>query len=381
MKKIGLLIDTLIGGGAERIVLNFAETFSKYGHEVHIILIKNIIEHNVDTSLYTIHYISESGELSKNKFINKMLLAKRLKEKIAKIEENSNKFDLFISNAEDMDLLAKKAKLDNLYIRYRNSMYTYYKSKFENTAGFKRLRRKIKFKLQFKNRYNNQNIITVSKALIADITEKMGIKPKMIKCIYNPFDFEKIRERAKEINNDIPNKKYIIYAAKFENRKNQKLLIKAYKKANINLPLVLIGNTHTDSDKKYLKELKELIIKLGIEEKVIFPGFQKNPYPWIKNAELFVMSSNSEGLPLVLVEALILGTKVVSTDCPTGPSEVLIDELKEFLSPINDIEKLAENIKKALIKYPKIKESYIKKFKAEYSVNQYLELYNETKLL
>jgi len=374
MKKIGLLIDTLIGGGAERIVLNFAETFSKFGNEVHIILIKDVIEHEVDTSLYKIHAISEDGELSKNKFINKQKLTKRLKDKVAELEKDSKKFDLFISNAEDMDLLGKNAKLNNFYIRYRNSMFVYYESKFKNTKGLKKLRRKIKFKMQFKNRYDGQNIITVSKALIEDITNKMGIKPKFIKNIYNPFDFERITQRGSELNENIPKEKYIIYAAKFENRKNQKLLLNAYKKSNVELPLVLIGNVHTQSDKDYLEEIKELVKTLELQDRVIFPGFQKNPYPWIKNAELFVMSSNSEGLPLVLVESLILGTNVVSTDCPTGPSELLVGDLEEFLSPIHDVEKLAQNIKKAVTSYPKIDETILERFKAEYSVKQYLDL-------
>lgn len=374
MKKIGLLIDTLIGGGAERIVLNFAETFAKLGHEVHIILIQDVIEHEVNLDLYKIHTLSEDGKLSTNKFINKIKLARVLKEKVNKLENDKKKFDLFISNSEDMDLLAKKAKLENFYIRYRNSMFVYFESKFRNLNGFERLRKKIRIKIQFKSRYDKQNIITVSNDLIEDITKKMGIKPKSIHNIYNPFDFDVIREKANEYNPNIPNFRYIIYAAKFENRKNQKLLINAYLKSNIDLPLVLIGNVHTDSDKKYLAELKLLIKELNIEDKVIFPGFQKNPYPWIKNAELFVMSSNSEGLPLVLVESLILGTKIVSTDCPTGPREVLIDELKDFLSPINDVDKLAENIKKALESYPKIKDKFIEKFKAEYSVKKYLEL-------
>ena len=227
MKKIGLLIDTLIGGGAERIVLNFAETFAKFGHEVHIILIKNIIEHEIDENLYSIHYLSDDGKLSKYKFINKQKLKQKLKNKVSEIEKNSKKFDLFISNAEDMDLLAKNAKLENLYIRYRNSMYVYYESKFKNTHGLKKIRRKLKFKFQFKHRYNNQNIITVSKALIDDITKQMGIKPKMIKNIYNPFDFEKIRQRGNEVNKQIPKEKYIIYAAKFENRKKSKTFSKS----------------------------------------------------------------------------------------------------------------------------------------------------------
>ena len=91
----------------------------------------------------------------------------------------------------------------------------------------------------------------------------MGVKPKTIQNIYNPFDFDKIRKRGNEINEQIPNEKYIIYAAKFENRKNQKLLVKTCKKADINFPLVVIGNTHTQSDKEYLFKLKQLIKELN----------------------------------------------------------------------------------------------------------------------
>jgi glycosyltransferase involved in cell wall biosynthesis len=373
MKKIVLLNDSLIGGGAERITLNLARGFLKKGCEVHIVLVKNIIEHEVDQNI-KIHALTDNGIIYKNKFLNKLALAKKLKKVIRNLEKDGKKVDMFISNAEDMDLLGRKLKLPNFYIRYRNSMYQYYVSKFKNKKGLKKLYHKFRFKKRFKKVYDNANIITVAKALEDDIVNKMGIKPKFIKTIYNPFDFDYIRKKAQEKNPNIPREPYIIYAAKFENRKNQKLLVRAYKKANVDIPLVLIGNTYTESDRKYLKELKQLIKDLSLEDKVIFPGFQKNPYPWIKNAKLFVMSSNSEGLPLVLVESLILGTPVVSTDCPTGPREVLIGDLKEFLSPVGDVDKLAENINKALKSYPKIDDKNFERFKLDYSINEYLKL-------
>jgi glycosyltransferase involved in cell wall biosynthesis len=375
MKKIVLLNDSLIGGGAERITLNLARGFLKKGCEVHIVLVKNIIEHEVDQNI-KIHTLTDDGVIYKNKFLNKLALAKKLKSTIQNIEKDGRKVDMYISNAEDMDLLGKKLKLPNFYIRYRNSMYEYYVSKFKNKKGLKKLYHKFRFKRKFKKVYDNANIITVAKALEDDLINKMGIKPKFIKTIYNPFDFEYIREKAEEDNPVIPKVPYIIYAAKFENRKNQKLLVKAYKKTNVDIPLVLIGNTYTKSDKEYLNGLKKLIKELSLEDKIIFPGFQKNPYPWIKNAKLFVMSSNSEGLPLVLVESLILDTPVVSTDCPTGPSEVLIGDLKEFLSPVGDEDKLAQNIQKALNSYPQINDKILERFKLDYSINRYLELIN-----
>ena len=374
MKKIVLLNDSLIGGGAERITLNLARGFKKRGYEVHIILVKNIIDYEIEEDI-KIHHLTENGIIYKNKFLNKLALTKKLKQIIKNIQQDG-KILMYISNAEDMDLLSKKAKLDNCYIRYRNSMYEYYKSKFKNKKGLKKTFHKLKHYLKFKSIYDNRNIITVSKALEDDIVNKMKIKPKMIKTIYNPFDFDYIRHKADEYKPFI-DKLYIIYVAKFENRKNQKLLIKAYKKANIDIPLILMGKTYTKSDEKYLQKLKQLIKKLNLEDKVIFPGFQKNPYPWIKNAKLFVMSSNSEGLPLVLVESLILNTPVVSTDCPTGPSEVLIGDLKEFLSPVGDEEALGKNILKALKNYPKIDERILERFKLDYSISKYLELINE----
>jgi len=376
MKKIVLLNDSLIGGGAERITLNLARGLKKRGYEVHIILVKNIIDYDIEEDI-NIHYLTENGIIYKNKFLNKLALSNKLKQIIRKIQQD-DEILMYISNAEDMDLLSKKAKLDNCFIRYRNSMYEYYKSKFKNKKGLKRTFHKFKHYLKFKSIYDNRNIITVSKALEDDIVNKMKIKPKMIKTIYNPFDFDYLRKKAEEYKSPIK-EPYIIYVAKFENRKNQKLLIKAYKKANINIPLVLMGKTYTKSDEKYFQELKQLIKELNLEDKIIFPGFQKNPYPWIKNAKLFVMSSNSEGLPLVLVESLILNTPVVSTDCPTGPSEVLIGDLKEFLSPVGDEEKLSKNIKKALNNYPNIDEKILEKFKLDYSISKYLELIKENK--
>jgi len=374
MNKIVLLNDSLIGGGAEKITLTLAKGFKQKGYDVHIILIKNIIDYDIDNEV-KIHTLTDNGIIYRDKFLNKIALTKKLKQQINKIKKDG-KILMYISNAEDMDLLAKKANLKNCFIRYRNSMYEYYKSKFKNKKGLKKIYYKIKYYHRFKNIYNNKNIITVSKALEDDILNKMKIKPKIIKTIYNPFDFDYIKKKSKEYKPFI-NNPYIIYVAKFENRKNQKLLVKAYKKANIDILLVLMGKTYTESDEKYLRELKQLIKELDLENKIIFPGFQKNPYPWIKNAKLFVMSSNSEGLPLVLVESLILNTPVVSTNCPTGPSEVLVGNLKEFLSPVGDEEGLAQNIKKVLKSYPKIDNNILQEFNISHSISQYLRLINE----
>lgn len=372
-RRIGLLIDSMIGGGAERIVLNFYSIFTRLGHDVHIILVKNEIHHSVaHIPASKIHAISEDGMLSNSRFINKLKLALRLNQLVKRIEDDGIKFSFFLSNAEDMDRISKIARLQNVYVRYRNSMSKYIESKIGNKGAIKSLIRRLRFTNKFKRIYGGRNIITVSHALADDIVKKVGVKPKSIKTIYNPFNFQELRRLAAEPA-DTPSEPYIIYAAKFENRKRHDLLIRAFHKAKIPHKLVLIGDCYTDSDHDTYNKLLKQIDNLGLKDRVISPGFQKNPYPWVKNADLFVMSSDSEGLPTVLIESLILGTPVVSTDCPTGPREILTGDLSRFLSPAGDIVFLAKNIENAIADYPEITPDMLNKFNDEFSAKQYLE--------
>ncbi|WP_261843389.1 glycosyltransferase [Aliamphritea ceti] len=377
MLRIGLLIDSLIGGGAERVVLNFAGGLAKLGHDVHIILVKNEQQHQTSDVPFTIHHLSENGVLAESRWRNKQLLSEKLQATVTRIESDGKKFNFFTSNAEDMDRLSKMAKLDPVFIRYRNSMVKYIETKVGNKTGLKKIIRQFRWIQKFRSIYSNRHIVTVSNALQGELVNQVGVKPKSLTTIYNPFDFDLLRSKAAEPIDPAlkPQEPYIIYAAKFENRKRQDLLLKAYAKANISQKLVLIGGTYTASDERWYKQMMELIKELGIEDKVILPGFQNNPYAWVKGADLFVMSSDSEGLPTVLIESLIVGTPVISTNCPTGPSEILIDEFSTFLSPTDDVAGLATNIRKALESYPEITDAYLEKFSINNSLSQYIRHY------
>jgi glycosyltransferase involved in cell wall biosynthesis len=87
---------------------------------------------------------------------------------------------------------------------------------------------------------------------------------------------------------------------------------------------------------------------MGVSDRVILPRFKTNPYPWIKNAELLALSSDFEGLPTVLIEAIVCGTKVVSTNYPHGPNEILLDDLSQYLVTPEDAHQLAITINNAL---------------------------------
>jgi glycosyltransferase involved in cell wall biosynthesis len=370
-RRIGLLIDSLIGGGAERVVLNLAEGFGSHGHDVHIILIKDKIQHDISNSEYKIHTLSKDGVLFKSRFINKLILSYKLKMLVKNIESDGKLFNFFLSNDENMDRLSSQAILKNRFILYHNSMPEFLKSKIGSAIGLKRIFRKFRWNFKFRSAYNDQNIISICEAQKSEILNDVGIKPKSITVINNPLDFKKINTVSNE-KVSLPKQKFILNVARINKRKRQDVLIRAFSRLTTKHNLILIGDTYTESDKKYRKELIELVEGLGLIDRVSFLGFKKNPYPWIKAADIFVLSSDNEGLSLVLIESLILGTKAVSTNCPVGPSEILTGELSQFLSPPGDDHALALNIEKALVSYPKIDKSLVARFSIDSVIAKYI---------
>ncbi|MGE5490326.1 MAG: glycosyltransferase [Actinomycetota bacterium] len=373
--RVGMLLDSLVGGGAERIALNFAEKFIALGHDAHVFILRNEIEHDVRG--IPVHPVSEDGVLSKSRPINKLLLARALRRKVAEVEADGRRFDFFISNSEDADRISGIARLPDVMIRYRNSMRIFLLAKLANSVGLKRKFREARWLRKFRRIYGGRHIVTVSKAMEQELVHDMGIRPASVTTIYNPFNFERLRALAEEPAKDIPAEPYIVYVARIGSRKRQDLLIRAYANAGIPHKLVLLGGTTCRQEEEYEASIKALIAEFNLQDKVLLPGFRRNPYPWVKHAALFAMSSDSEGLPTVLIESLILGTPVVSTDCPTGPSEILIGKLSPFLSPIGNADALAANIRKALAGYPEIREDDLARFRDDYSIGQYLAHYEK----
>ena len=121
------------------------------------------------------------------------------------------------------------------------------------------------------------------------------------------------------------------------------------------------------------KNLEALIGNLKITEHVKMPGFVENPYCYMRNAQVFVLSSQWEGLPTVLIEALFCGIRLVSTDCPHGPKEILLDgEYGVLISP-KDSKGLAHGIIKALDKdSATISNESWEPYTLDYSIEHYL---------
>jgi glycosyltransferase involved in cell wall biosynthesis len=194
------------------------------------------------------------------------------------------------------------------------------------------------------------HVIAVSEGVREDLIENFGVARAKTRMIYNPIDVEVICKRALEAPGTGIRKPYIISVGRLVPSKNFTLLIEAYQSAGVREDLIIVG------EGEERPSLERLVSSLGLHGRVILPGHMQNPYPLVAGAHLFVSSSNLEGFPNALIEAMALGCPVVATDCDTGPAEILMGERKArctevvlaeygLLVPVNSVDLLAEAIR------------------------------------
>ena len=189
--------------------------------------------------------------------------------------------------------------------------------------------------------------------------------------IYNPFDFKKIIKKSDDLSEEdnesikMLNSNYFLMVSRIDFKsKDFETLFRAFKifiKDNVEYNLFLLG----DGPEENMKILELKIREYNLEERIILLGARKNPYPWIKNAEILIHSLKYEGLPTVLIEGLILNKKIIATDCPTGPKEILENGKVGKLIEIGDYTSMAQNIKKVLEENKKDYKESIERFEKD----------------
>ena len=158
--------------------------------------------------------------------------------------------------------------------------------------------------------------------------------------LYPGFDGADIRRRAALPAADLPAQPYLITVTRLEEtQKDVSTLIRAYAQLvecqGLEEILLIVGHG------RHQAQLERLARELGVAQRVRFAGFQPNPLPLVRGARLLALSSRFEGLPTVLIEALMLGQVIVSTDCPTGPREILKSGEAGLLVPVGDVDAMA----------------------------------------
>lgn len=160
-------------------------------------------------------------------------------------------------------------------------------------------------------------IVCVSEGVGECLITDYSINPNKIKLLNNPYNHDELISLSKLNNNDYSTKDYIVAVGRLVKTKGFDDLIVAFSKADISCDLKILGQGSE------LQRLKEIATDNGVCDRVEFCGFQKNPYPYISNSTLFVLSSYLEGFPNALVEAMTLSKPVIASNCKDGPKEIL----------------------------------------------------------
>jgi len=184
-------------------------------------------------------------------------------------------------------------------------------------------------------------IVAVSGAVAANLVEQFSVPEEKITIIYNGADIAAIEKRKTEAASVAPATPFLLGAGGLNATKNFPLLIRSFARVaekRKDLSLLIIG----EGDER--PALESLVSSLGLQGRVILPGMIENPYPLIASAEILVVSSLFEGLPNVIIEAMVCGTPVIATKCSSGIQELIEHNETGLLVPSNEEGPLAEAI-------------------------------------
>lgn len=318
-KKIIFLIPTLSIGGGERVVSELSLALPDSIEKI-IVLFKNEVFYPYKGKLISLNLSLSNGFLFKIYYFLKGFYQFK---KIVK-KENPDYIISFGFPADLMSLLASSSRT----LVAVHSLW----SKSHGGVVEKNL-----IKLFFNKA---KKIICVSKTAADDLIENFNIKEEKIKIILNPIDTEKIQKQANlpiELEHrEIFDNPVIINMGRFSEEKNHYFLIKTFKEIKNNIKtakLVILG----EGEKRMF--LEQLIKDSGLEGSVYLLGLQENPFKFLARAKVFVLSSLREGLPCSILEAMACGLPIISTDCKSGP--------REILAPRTDIKSQAKDIEYA----------------------------------
>jgi glycosyltransferase involved in cell wall biosynthesis len=189
-------------------------------------------------------------------------------------------------------------------------------------------------------------VIAVSQGAAADVARLAGLSADVVEVVYNPIDLpNEVAETAASRQLWGEQGPRIISAGALKPEKNHELLIRAFAQLLDRRPsarLLIIG------EGALRPRLQALCVEVGIDDKVRMAGFQLDPWPYYAGADLFVLSSDNEGLPLVLVEAMHAGLRLVSTECAEGVGEILDGDRFGKLVPVGNEDALAAAMEQAL---------------------------------
>lgn len=324
-KKLAIFINSMVQAGAENVVSQLVNHFHNE-YDVHLILLTNTVQFKLPDNI-VIKIIDSSKLKSKNRIKDILkipILSLRLKKYL---HDNQISYCIsFLNRANFINCFLKLIKYKGTVViserGHTSSLYT--TQNFSGKTG----------RFLVKNLYKYADyIVPNSKGIVDDLKINFKLYKKYI-TIYNPLNLkEHARKMQLPVNNITFNKFTFVNVGRFEDAKNHLLLLEAvsYIKDH-DFQVLIIGYGSME------ERIRIRITELGICNKIILIGYQKDAVRYIGRSNCFVLSSNYEGFPNVLLESLASGTPIISTDCPTGPRELLTGEYNQA-AYANQIEK------------------------------------------
>ncbi|MDY6933070.1 MAG: glycosyltransferase [Spirochaetota bacterium] len=367
--KLLFVIPSLAGGGAERVLLTLFNNLSNEKYEISLVLFikqgKFLNELPPDINIIDI------DKMSRWDFFN---LIFRLRKVIKDIKPASIIGMYYYSSII--------AVLSCLFINDRPKIIVCEHGSHSAFLPTTRARHLKKLLMKFSYRKADK-IVAISQHMKENLIVDLKLKPANITVINNPIPVKLIKEQALDsIADDLLNYKkgqIIISLGRLTQQKRFDRLIRAFSLVlqQKEVYLIILGQG------ELLNDLQNLVDELNVKKFVRFLGFKDNPFAWLSKADIFVLSSDWEGLPMVILEAMACGTPVIATDCPTGPKEIIINGENGFLVQMNDEKALAEAML-ALLKDGNLRNKISKKgelraedFRTEIIIPQYEKLFDQ----
>lgn len=308
MKKIDIITRAMTSGGAERVIAQLANYFTEKDISCRIITTEN------GEVMYPLHEkidIVAIGKKSNNKVIDRILRYKTIRSVVQK-----NKADVVLTMPEDTGIYAILALIGTgipVYVSERNNPWVMPDVKIT------RLLRKVAYPFAQGIIFQTQ----MAKSFFPQYIQKKGV------VLQNPVDATRIPEPY------IGERKKVFSAVgRLEPQKNFPMLIRAFSefhKREKDYKLVIYGEGRERIN------IENLIKELHLENSVSLPGRNKDVLNCINDCAAFILSSDYEGMPNALIEAMCMGMPVISTDCPSGgPREIIENEKNGLLIPVND---------------------------------------------
>lgn len=330
-RKVTLLLPSARGGGAERVMIQIANHLARKGYIVELVLVKaegpflgeictqvKVVDLQSQRTFYALPRLAKHIDIEKPDVILSALTHVNIAALIAKLWAGSG-VKLIVTEHSN----PKKALFSGL------------------KSSFLRLLVKLLYK-------KADWVVCVSDGIRSTFMQYMKVPKEKLITIYNPLNFDQIHSKMCEpishpwvSDSSI---RLLLAVGRLTKAKDYPTLLKAFARLDpkFNAHLVILGEGEDRRD------LEHLASELGISRHVQFFGFNENPYAWMKACDVFVMSSTWEGLPGSLMEALACNAQIVSTDCETGPREVLEGGIWGYLTKVGDPVELCRTIERAL---------------------------------